>query len=216
MEKYLMLILLAAPGFVASSIAKGFGVATAKRGEFESLANYLSYSFFSILLTVTISAALGIVDLNGNWQSFSEKLSSVKISVEVLLIALISGASVGILWSLWLSNLFIKALNKINILCGRNKRNLNGSLLNRLFDDGSEHFVLVQKDGRDLAVGFIFSASDPFDEKTELAITEYPQYREELKKAKEGKETPLANTRQVYIDVENGIVITETDYPSDW
>ena len=117
---------------------------------------------------------------------------------------------------MFLNNLFMKWLNKINILLGRNKRNLSGSLLNRLFDDGSEHFVLVQKDGRDLAVGFIFSASDPFDEKTELAITEYPQYREELKKTREGKETPLSNTRQVYIDVENGIVITETDYPADW
>ena len=142
MEKYLSLILLAAPGFVASSIARVFGVATNKKGEFESLANYLSYSFFSILLAVVISAALGIVDLNENWQSFSEKLSSIKISVEVLLIALISGILVGTAWSVFLNNLFMKWLNKINILLGRNKRNLGGSLLNRLFDDGSEHFVL--------------------------------------------------------------------------
>ena len=217
MEKYLALILLAAPGFIAERIATVLGVTSPKRGEFDSLAGYLSYSFFAVLITIAIAALTGTVDISENWQDFSEKFSSVGFSVKLLATTLLSAIIVGSTWALLGRNLFMRLFNAINMRVGRNKRTLDGNLLNRTFDDGKEHFVIVRKDGRDIAVGFIFSASDPFDDNAELVITEYPEYRIELNKVIETDEPSyLRNVLQTYIDIKNNLVITETEYPPEW
>lgn len=217
MEKYLSLILLAAPGFIAERIATVLGATSTKRGEFDSLAGYLSYSFFAILVTIAISALTGIVDLSENWQDFTEKFSSVGFTVKLLGITLFSAVTVGVSWALVGNKLFMRILNFINVKTGGNKRNLDGSLLNRIFADGKEHFIIVRKDGKEIAVGFIYSASDPFDENSELVITEYPEYRAELKKVTDSDQPSyLRNILQTYIDIKNNIVITETEYPPEW
>lgn len=216
-EKYILLILLAAPGFIANHIATILGVTSAKKGEFETLGGYLSYSFFAVLLTIFISALLGLINLTDSWQSIAVNMTSINFSVKLLIIALIAGVLTGLFWALFLNNFVVQMLNKINVATGQNKRNLNGSLFNRLFADGKEHFIIVTKDGKNLAVGFIYSASDPFDSKTELSVTEYPEYRAELKKITETAEpSPLRNVLQTYIDIDNGIVITETEFPQNW
>ena len=218
MEKYLSLIILAAPGFIAERIAAGLGVTSAKRGEFDSLARYLSYSFFTVIVAVIISALTGAVDLSDTWQDFTNKFSSVAFTVKLLVITLFSAVSVGLSWALFGNRLFIRTLNFINVKSGRNRRNLDGSLLNRLFDDGREHFIIVRKDDRTIAVGFIYSASDPADGNSELVITEYPEYRAELLRAENEPDRPsyLKNILQTYLDVKNNLVITETEYPPEW
>lgn len=218
MEKYLALIILAAPGFIAAKIAAILGVTSPKHGEIDSLASYLSYSFFSVLIAIIISLQLGIVDLSENWQGFTEKFSSVGFTVNLLLTTLFSAIAVGLSWALFGNNLFLRVLNFINVKSGRNKRCMNGSLLNRIFDDGREHFVIVSKDGNKVAVGFIYSASDPSADKMELVVTEYPEYRTELKKVEDNPDyqSYLRNVLQSYVDIKNNIVITETEYPPEW
>ena len=217
MEKYLALILLAAPGFIAYKIANALGVTSPKRGEFDSLAGYLSYSFFAVLVTIFISAATGTVDFGDSWQSLTDKFSSVSFTVKMLFTTLFSGVFVGSAWALLGNQLFLRLSNFINVCAGRNKRILDGSLLNKTFDDGKDHFIIVRKDGADIAVGFIFSASDPFDDKSEIVITEYPEYRAELKKITETDQPSfLRNVLQTYIDIKNNLIITETEYPPEW
>lgn len=217
MEKYIGLVLLAAPGFIASHISNVLGVTSARKGEFETLGGYLSYSFFAVLLTICISILTGMLKLNSTWSTMATEINSVGFTLKILIIGLISGVITGILWALLLKKIIMKVLNKINIKTGRNKRYTNGSLFNRLFADGKEHFIIVSKDGRDIAVGFIYSASDPLDNRMELSVTEYPEYREELKKAREKDvPSPLKNILQTYVDIENNIVITETEYPPAW
>lgn len=218
MEKYLALIILAAPGFIAAKIAAILGITSSKRGEIDSLASYLSYSFFSVLIAILISSQIGIVDLSENWQDFTDKFSSVGFTVNLLLTTLLSAVIIGLSWALVGNKLFLQVLNFINVKSGRNKRRMNGSLLNRIFDDGKEHFIIVRKDSEKIAVGFIYSATDPSAGKTELVITEYPEYRAELKKVENNPDyqSYLRNVLQTYIDVENNIVITETEYPPEW
>lgn len=217
MEKYFALILLAAPGFIAEKIATVLGITSPKRGEFDSLASYLSYSFFALIIAIAISAASGIISLSEDWQDFTAKFSSVAFTAEFLIIALISAFIVGSFWALIGNNLVMQILNFINARTGKNKRNLDGSLLNRTFADGKEHFLIVRKDGKDVAVGFIYAASDPFDDNSEVVITEYPEYRAELKKVKETDQPSyLRNVLQTYIDIKNNLVITETEYPPEW
>lgn len=218
MEKYLSLIILAAPGFIAERIAKGLGVTSPKKGEFDSLAGYLSYSFFTVLLAIVISALAGTIDLSEGWQDFTEKFSSVGFTVKMLLTTLFSAVVVGSSWALFGNKIFMGILNIINVKTGRNKRNMNGSLLNRIFDDGKEHFIIVRKDGEKIAVGFIYSASDPSDDASEIVVTEYPEYRAELERAEKEPNRPsyLQRVLQTYIDVKNNVVITETEYPPEW
>lgn len=218
MEKYLSLIILAAPGFIAERIAAAFGVTSSKKSEFDSLAGYMSYSFFTVIVAIAISAATGAVDFSENWQDFTEKFSSVSFTVELLAITLLSAIIVGSSWALVGNRIFMRVLNFVNVKTGRNRRNLDSSLLNRLFDDGNEHFIIIRKDNNIIAVGFIFSASDPSDGNSELVITEYPEYRAELKRAENELDRPsyLRNVLQTYLDVKNNLVITETEYPPEW
>lgn len=218
MEKYLSLIILAAPGFIAERIAAALGVTSPKKGEFDSLAGYLSYSFFAVIVAIAICALTGAVDLSENWQDFTDKFSSVAFTAKLLVITLIAAVIVGTSWALIGNRLFMRVLNFINVKSGRNKRNLDGSLLNRLFDDGKEHFIIVRKDDRKIAVGFIYSAADPSDGNAEIVITEYPEYRAELERAEKDADRPsyLKNILQTYVDVKNNLVITETEYPPEW
>lgn len=218
MEKYLSLIILAAPGFIAERIAAALGVTSPKKGEFDSLAGYLSYSFFAVIVAIAICALTGAVDLSENWQDFTDKFSSVAFTAKLLVITLIAAVIVGTYWALIGNRLFMRVLNFINVKSGRNKRNLDGSLLNRLFDDGKEHFIIVRKDDRKIAVGFIYSAADPSDGNAEIVITEYPEYRAELERAEKDADRPsyLKNILQTYVDVKNNLVITETEYPPEW
>ena len=218
MEKYLALILLAAPGFIAEKTANMLGVTSPKRGEFDSLASYLSYSFFAVIIAVGISVLTGTADLNESWQDFTENFSSVGFTVNFLTITLLSAGFVGSAWALFGNNFFLRILNFINVKTGRNKRHVTGNLLNRIFDDGREHFIIVRKGNEKIAAGFICAASDPADEQAELVITEYPEYRAELELAENVPDRPsyLKNILQTYIDVKNNIVITETEYPPEW
>ena len=156
MEKYLSLIILAAPGFIAEKIANALGVTSPRKGEFDSLAGYLSYSFFSVLLAIIISASTGMVDLSENWQDFTNKFSFVGFTAKMLLTTLFSAVAVGSSWALFGNKFFMRILNFVNVKSGKNKRNLAGSLLNRIFDDGKEHFIIVRKGGEKIAVGFIY------------------------------------------------------------
>ena len=218
MEKYLSLIILAAPGFIAERIATALGVTSPKKGEFDSLAGYFSYSFFAVIVAVAISAATGTIDISGSWHDFTANFSSVAFTVKLLAITLISAVIVGVTWALFGNRLFMRALNFINVKSGRNRRTLGGSLLNGLFDDGREHFIIVRKDDKTVAVGFIYSASDHYDGNSELVITEYPEYRAELLRAENQPDRPsyLRNSLQTYLDVKNNLVITETEYPPEW
>lgn len=218
MEKYLSLIILAAPGFIAERIANALGITSPRKGEFDSLARYLSYSFFSVLLAIIISALTGTIDMSENWQDFTNKFSSVGFTAKMLLTTLFSAVVVGSSWALVGNKLFMRICNFVNVKTGKNKRNLSGSLLDRIFDDGKEHFIIVRKGGEKIAVGFIFSASDPADDNTEIIVTEHPEYRAELEKVEKDPDRPsyLRNVLQTYIDVKNNIVITETEYPPEW
>ena len=215
MEKYIALIVLSAPGFVAYNVACGLGVTSPKKGEFSSIAAYLSYSFFSVLLCGIILSAAGLIDFNAPLP-VEETFSTGRI-ILFLFVALLTGIFIGVIWGVFGDKFFNQALNILNVKLNRNKKSLGGSLLNKIFNDGKDHFIIVRKDDKIISVGFIFAASDPFDDRVELVITEYPEYREELKLAEtEGKNSPLKNTLQTYIDISSGFVITETEYPAGW
>lgn len=92
-----------------------------------------------------------------------------------------------------------------------------GSLFHHLFNDGKPHFVIIRKDGEDVAVGFFHACSNPQNDKEELSITEYPEYREEWNRVKEGeKDSYLYITEQTYFDVSSGLTVIETQYPPEW
>lgn len=119
MEKYVALILLAAPGFIARHISTLLGVTSTKKGEFETLGSYLSYSFFAITLTIALAVASGFIDSGDSWQMLADKMTSIKFSMGLLIIALASAVTVGVTWALCFNGVFMKALNWLNLRAGR-------------------------------------------------------------------------------------------------
>ena len=107
--------------------------------------------------------------------------------------------------------------NALNKARGKNIRWEEGSLFHHLFNDGQPHFLIVRKDGEDIAVGFFDACSDPQDEKDELSVVEFPEYREEWDLVKKGeKDSYLHITLRTYVDASSGLTVIETQYPPEW
>ena len=218
MEKYLALVLLVAPGFIANYVATILGVTSTKKGEFDSIMRYFSYSFFAITAALIIAIPFNMISLDMTWSNFITNCADIGFSVKFFFLMLLSGAIVGSLWAKLFSGLLQKKFNWINRKLGRNETFSDGSLLHKLFADGKDHFLIVQKDGRDIAVGFYYASTDPDDDRVELSVTEYPAYRQALEKARNNTaiKHPLQNILQTYMDFTNNFVIIETEYPREW
>lgn len=214
MDKYLIAVLILLPGFMAINTAEKLGTTHTKKNGVALVLEYATYTVVISLITMSVSL----------WWAGSVTLSQIvsgemplSFYVAMMLISVIASITSGVAWSLFLSEWILDRCNTVNVARGRNLRWEDGSLFHHLFNDGRPHFLVVQKDGEDIAVGFFDACSDPQDERVEFSVTEYPEYREEWNRVKEGeKDSYLYITKQTYVDVSNGLVITETQYPSNW
>ena len=82
-----------------------------------------------------------------------------------------------------------------------------------MLKDGKYHFVIVQKDGNDIGVGFVISVDN---DTQSIVLADYPEYRTELHRARTGKPSYLANRIKTFYDAATGLVIYETEYPPTW
>ena len=86
-----------------------------------------------------------------------------------------------------------------------------------MLDDGNHHFIIVEKDGKLIAMGLYNGLSEPAADVTELSVTAYPQYREAFEAAQASDEdSPLKHLKYVYTQLEHDIVIREYDFPREW
>ncbi len=214
MDKYVMAVLMLLPGFLAIGIAEKLGKTHTKKTGVSLVLEYAAYTIVILL------ASMGIL----SWTSDTPHLQQVvngemPLSFYAAFMAVSVAASVasGAAWSLFLSDWILDRCNAVNLARGRNLRWEGGSLFHYLFNDGQWHFLIVQKDGKDIAVGFFYACGDPQNEKDEFSLVEYPEYREEWERVKKGeKDSYLYRTKQTYLDASSGLVITETEYPPEW
>ncbi|MDR7865180.1 MAG: hypothetical protein RIN56_00100 [Sporomusaceae bacterium] len=220
MEKYLAIIMLAAPGFIAKSVAKLLGDSPPKRGELESVMVYFTYSIFALFLTVIFASWswIGLIPPGATWAGIEKLFESPSFLIKFFCVSLICSVLVGAAWQLVLEKRIVKGFNWINKKLGGNEIFLNGSLFDRLFvDDKKDHFLVVEKDGKIVTMGFLRSWNSPDSDRLEFFVAERPAYREWMNYVKAtGIEHPLKKILGVYLDVTNNTIIREHEFPQEW
>lgn len=215
MEKYLMAILVLMPGFLAINTAEKLGKTHTKKS---GVALALEYAVYTVvILLIAMSASLFWAADGTTMQQVACGEMSLAFYAAFLATAVLASVVSGAAWALYLSDWVLGRCNAFNKARGKNIRWEEGSLFHHLFNDGRPHFIIVRKDGEDVAVGFFDSCNDPQDEKDELSVVEFPEYREEWDLVKKGeKDSYLYITLRMYVDASSGLTVIETKYPPEW
>lgn len=219
MEKYIALILLTAPGFVAYSVSTYLSPAARAKTEFQAVMKYFTYSAFSLGVTLLLMPVLKGVEIERPWTEVYAFTSTAEV-MSLLCLMLITSLIVGVGWPVIGHKLLLDACNWVNGKVHNPTKFTEPTVFHRaFFSDDKPHFVIVKKIGDEnpVTVGFINKASEPDSDRVEYGIATYPEYWDEYtKKLLEGKSTPLRQVKYTYIDAANGIKITETEYPPEW
>lgn len=216
MEKYLVFILLSAPGFIAHFIAKLLGSFHSKKGEFDSIMVYFSYSLFSLSLTLGIACLFGLFKISEPWSVIEQKFLMPDFSFYFLIISILSSVLVGMVWQLKVKSFIECKFNEINRKLSGNVIFMEGSLFEKIFVDGEYHFLVIEKKDQELIAGFLTGWSSPKSERIEVQVSSSPVYQEWLDYAKKNPDHCLNNIKGTYIDISNGTVIKELEYPLEW
>ena len=216
MEKYLALILLSAPGFIAKFVAQCLGDTPPKRGEFESVLVYSSFSLFSVTLTLILASVFGLYNVQASWSELEKNFSYPIFCIEFLFLSLICSIFVGAAWHLYIENFLVNFFNKLNKRNGKNEVFLEGMLLHKMLNDGEDHFLVVEKDGKEIVAGFFRATSSACADRIELYIASHPEYKEWLDYAKENPHHTLNKVKGVYLDLASGTIIKELEYPPEF
>ena len=216
MDKYVFLVFLLAPGFIARGVAICLGDFPRKKNEIDAVMSYFSYSFFALLITFLVAPMFGIYRFDEPISDVIAHLMISGIATEFSCIALVVSVLVGAIWPVLVRGLLLDFCNRILKRLKRNEIYLNDSMYEKLFADGKSHFVVLEKDGVEQAVGFVKCVNATDSSKKEFAITVGKNYKGWYEHAKDNEEHPLHYPKIIYFDFEEGIVIKEYNYPSDW
>ena len=213
MEKYIIVLLLTAPGFIAKKISKCLGDIPAPRSELENVLVYFVYSLFSFLATLTILNISGQIYLNNDWSYLEHQFTKPWFCLNVLLISSICSAVIGGVWTLYGEKLLLKMFNEINLSLNKNLVYLTGSMLHELFDDDKNHLIQIEKDGKIISFGFYGGLSSPTSSRVEIILN----FGEEWQKS---NDEYLKNNKhklnKTYYDMTNLITIKEYEIPKEW
>lgn len=216
MDKYVLLVFLLAPGFIARGVALRFGDFPRKKNEIDAIMSYFSYSFFAVLTSFLIAPAFGIYRYDESIPDVIEHLTVSGIAVRFSCIALVTSILVGALWAAEIRDRLLSCCNGLLKRMGRNEIYLNNSLQEKLFADGKSHFVALEKDGVEKAVGFVQCVNSADSTKCEFSIIMHPNYESWYKRAKEDEKLSFHYPKLIYFDFDEGIIIKEYNYPTEW
>lgn len=217
MEKYIAIMLLSAPGFIAKSIAEFLGASSPKRGEFDSVMNYFAYSVFVLVLVFFVGAIIGIYSPFHSWAYLESKFKEPVFCAEFFVLSLLCSFIVGAFWQVVGERRVIKGFNFINRVRGENEIFRDGSLFDKYFVDGKDHFLIVKSGDKEVTIGFLQGWTNPKSERMELFVAAYPEYVKWVEYAKQHEPShPLNIIKGVYIDASNDLIVTELEYPEEW
>lgn len=217
MDKYVVIVLLLAPGFIASSVAFFLHAFPDKGTEVRNIMRYFTYSLFALFVTAACGLVLGFYDSGSTFSEIYGKFDQVGYSLKFVAMLILASAATGAAWPLLGKRAALFLANKVNELTGQNCVFPDGRLLDDMLDDGDHHFIVVEKGGKTIAMGLYNGLSEPAADVTELSVTAYPAYREAFERAQASDEdSPLKHLKYVYTQLENDIIIREYDFPPKW
>ena len=206
---------LLAPGFIACSTGFMLHDFPDKRDTLGVVMRYFTYSFFILPISLALAGVTGILPF---WSTM-ETWDAMNAESLILLFAVVLFVSViiGMSWPLIIRPAMLRQMNRINVKLGKNLVFLGARLFDEFFDDGRNHFIVVERDGKVQTMGMYAGASAPDAEKMELAVYAYPEYKEWFDRVQEQEEDhPLKHCKTVYMCPEDNIIIREYEYPAEW
>lgn len=217
MDKYVAVVLLLAPGFVASSVAFLLHAFPDKGTEVRNIMRYFTYSLFALFATAVGGLVLGFYASTDTFAVICGRFTEVGYSLKYMTMLIVVSVMTGAAWPLVGKRVFLCLANKVNGWLDQNYVFPDGRLIDDMLDDGNHHFIVVEKGGKTVAIGLYNGLSEPAADVTELSVVAYPQYREEFEKAQASDEdSPLKQLKYVYTQLEHDIVIREYDFPQEW
>lgn len=217
MDKYVFLVFLLAPGFIASITSAFCGNFPRKHSEFGLVMRYFSYSFFCLLF-IAQYVIIRFYDYTCPLDTIGQGLSAGAV-LEIYAVSVIISVVIGILWSILGRKLVISSLNHLRFLInGSHMEVKNGNRpIDDLFGDDKQHFVTVTKDNEIKSVGFFGGVSEASSEDMEIYIFDDPVYRSVWEQVQTSSDDhPLKHRIQTYFNLNKGIIITEYEFPADW
>ena len=211
MDKLMFLALVLLPGFVAIKASGVIGTQWQRKGKTDIIFSYAAFSAATNCVILPVAMVLGILPDGATIESVTGALGVGQIAT-YLVVSNIVSVAIGAAWSLWIGRALLGRINRWNLKHGRASYS-EDSALNHMLKDGKYHFVIVQKDGNDIGVGFVIGVDD---DTQSIVLADYPEYRAELHRARTGKPSYLANRIKTFYDAATGLVIYETEYPPTW
>lgn len=151
-----------------------------------------------------------------DWINLESKFKSPIFCVKFLALSVFCSVIVGGTWHLWIEKFLVWIFNKVNVKTGGNEVFLEGMLLHKMLNDGDDHFLVVEKDNKEIIAGFFRAVSSPCSDRIELSVNSYPLYKEWLEAAKLDPTIVLNNIKGVYLDLTSGTIIRELEYPPEF
>nr|WP_304097935.1 hypothetical protein [Mitsuokella multacida] len=217
MDKYVVIVLLLAPGFIASSVAFLLHAFPDKGTEVRNVMRYFTYSLFALFATAVGGLAFGFYASTDTFAVICSRFTEVGYSLKYMTMLIVVSVMTGAAWPLVGKRVFLRLANKVNEWLGQNCVFPDGRLIDDMLDDGESHFIVIEKDGKIIAMGLYNGLSEPAADVMELSVTAYPQYREAFEEAQASdKDSPLKHLKYVYMQPEYDIVIREYDFPQEW
>ncbi|MCI2106831.1 MAG: DUF6338 family protein [Intestinimonas sp.] len=198
MEAYIALLLLVAPGFITEEIYALLNKDKKQNSQLKETITALILSMVIMLINFIIIA----VSFNtSNISDIKLKFSSVRFLAWYTAVTLLISVILGYAWDR-LNPLFFRLVNWIRIHESKNEIILEESIWNSVFNDGNKHAILIEKDGKKYAAGYIMKISHSANTREMYLegvdfLEALPEYFNEIK--------------GIYIDFDKGLKISEYD-----
>ena len=120
MDKYVMAVLILAPGFIASSVAFFLHAFPDKGTEVRNIMRYFTYSLFALFATVVGGLALGFYTSTDTVMEIYGRFASVGYSLKYMAMLILVSVVTGAVWPLAGKRIFLYFANKVNGWLGQN------------------------------------------------------------------------------------------------
>ena len=208
MDKYVFLVILLAPGFIASTTARFCGNFPDKNSEFGHVMRYFAYSFFSLTLSVILMCVAGIFSMDDTWSMIADKMAVTSNGIAFVLISLTVSIFTGVSWSFWLKSTFSSLCNWLG---GKGKIGVGDRVVDDFIkaEDGPAPILLEVIKGDTSLIGFANSISTLNSDDFELSLWNAEGYREWLN-------SDQCRLIKTYINFDKDIILKRYSYPAEW
>lgn len=201
MENYIVLLLLIVPGYIAQLVNSVFSDRNNLKSKFEETIDALIFSIFILLGNyIVISLFRKLYSLNELWLKFS----TTTFVIKYIFLTVFMSVFIGCIWTIIYPKIEKRIINNIRVkFLHKNEITFATTTWTLAFDDGKQHAVYIEKDGKEYAKGFIKHIRRIGDKTKEIYL--------EGEDIIENNKNLFEEYKGIYLEFNSGIKIREYD-----